>query len=94
VRYIGIAQNEVEEAKLRELAELVKAQLEREYQPSFFSPEDMASMAIKARETKLQDKDKLKIDLKDYREEGRYIAGIHEVYGSIYVTSRSPKATY
>ena len=84
VRYIGIAQNEVEEAKLRELAELVKAQLEREYQPSFFSPEDMASMAIKARETKLQDKDKLKIDLKDYREEGRYIAGIHEVYGSIY----------
>lgn len=86
VRHIGIAASKVEEEKLIELAELVKAQIEQEHEPCMFSPEVMAEEALRTRRRKEEAKESQSkpIKLEEYREEARYIVGIHEVYGSVY----------
>ncbi len=84
VRHVGTALDEEELIKLKELAEFYKAKLEAESNPTLFSPETIAEMAIEARKVKEEEKSSLKVNLKNLREEARVIVGIHEVYGSIY----------
>ena len=82
IRHIGIAQDEDELLRLRELGEFIKAKLENENQLSFFAPEDIAKQVIAS---KLRHCNKpLKVDLKKLREDQRVIVGIHEVYGAMY----------
>ena len=83
VRHVGTALDEEELIKLKELAEFYKAKLEAESNPTLFSPETIAEMAIEARKIK-EEKKSLRVNLKNLREEARVIVGIHEVYGSIY----------
>ena len=81
IRHVGIAMNDKEEKKLWDLAEYIKAEIEQEQTPSFFSPEDLAEMAISSRMQKEED---FYVNLKELKEEQRTIIGIHDVYGLIF----------
>ena len=48
VRHIGIAFDEDELVKLKDLAEVVKAKLQADTQPELFPPEDVAEQVIAA----------------------------------------------
>ena len=82
VRHIGIALDEDELVKLKDLAEVVKATLEADTQPQLFPPEDVAEQVIAARAD--QDDAPLKVDLKQLIETQRLVSGIHAVYGAVY----------
>jgi len=84
VRHVGTALDDFELEKLKELAEFYKANLEAEANPTLFSPETIAEMAINARKSKEVDDKPLNVNLKNLREEARVVTGIHEVYGQIY----------
>lgn len=82
VRHIGIAMDDDELRRLKELAEVVKAKMENQHQANLFAPEETAKQVIEA---KAKDSDKpLNVNLKQLREEQRVIQGIHEVYGEVY----------
>ncbi len=82
VRHIGIAFDEDELVRLKDLAEVVKAKLQAETQPELFPPEDVAEQLSAARAR--QDDSPLKVELKALRETQRVISGIHAVYGAVY----------
>lgn len=84
VRHVGIAMDNDELARLRDLAEHIKAKLEIEYQPSLFSAEENAKSAIAARHEKEDEKPPIHVNLRELREEQRTVVGIHEVYGKLY----------
>ncbi len=46
VRYVGIAMDDDELVRLKELAEVVKAKLEAQHQPGLFPPEAVAKQVI------------------------------------------------
>ena len=82
VRYIGIAMDDDELVRLKALAEVVKAKLEAQHQPSLFPPETVAKQMIEAKAAKAQAS--LNVDLRQMVEEQRVLLGIHEVYGAVY----------
>ncbi len=85
VRYIGIAMDDDELVRLKELAEVVKAKLEAQHQPSLFPPEAVAKQVIEAKAAQAQaSKATLNVDLRQMVEEQRVVLGIHEVYGAVY----------
>lgn len=86
VRHIGIAMDEDELVKLKDLAEVVKAKLAADTQPELFRPEDVAEQVIAARAD--QDDAPLKVDLKQLIETQRLVSGIHAVYGAVYESLR------
>lgn len=81
VRYVGIAMDDQELEKLKDLAELIKVKIENDKHPTLFPPEKLAKLAIDGRKNNKQD---LYVNLKELREEQRVITGIHEIYGKIY----------
>ena len=83
VRHIGVAMDEDELERLRQLGEYVKAKLEDEHQPSLFAPEKIADQVIRVGRQG-DGKEKLPVDLKQLEEEQRLITGVHEVYGEMY----------
>ena len=83
VRYIGIAMDDDELVRLKELAEVVKAKIEAQHQPSLFPPETVAKQMIEAKAAKAS-KATLNVDLRQMVEEQRVVLGIHEVYGEVY----------
>ncbi len=85
VRYVGIAMNDEELVKMKELAEFIKAGLEEESAPALFRPDELAQMAIdKRKKADLSPDQPLQVDLKQLREESRVTAGIHEIYGKLF----------
>ena len=82
VRYVGIAMDDQELIKLKELAEHIKTKIKTERQPSLFKPEELAEMAIAAKKKK--EEQDIYVNLKELKEEQRAIVGIHEIYGQIY----------
>lgn len=85
LRHVGIAMNDEELVRLKEVAEFIKAQLGAEHQPKLFSADEAATQAIEAK--KLQDKNKstaLNVDLTQLKEIQLTIIGIHEMYEEIY----------
>ena len=80
VRHIGIALDENELVKLKDLVEVVKAKLEADTQPELFPPEGVAEQVIAAQQH--QDEAPLNVNLKHLRETQRLINGIHAVYGA------------
>jgi hypothetical protein len=80
VRHVGIAMDEDELQRLRDLGEYVKAKLEAESQPTLFPAEDLAQLAVEARKRhEAQDQEPLNVNLKKLREEQRVVTGIHEI---------------
>ncbi len=84
VRHVGIAMDDDELVRLKELAEVVKAKLETQHQGSLFAPEVVAKQVLQAKRDKSPDLTPLSVDLKQLREEQRVVLGIHEIYGEIY----------
>ena len=88
LRHVGVAMNDAELVKLKEVAEFVKSQLQEEHQASLFSPEDATQQAIEAKTTTkargAADRQALTVDLRRLKETQRAVVGIHEVFGSIY----------
>ncbi len=85
VRYVGVAMNDEELLKMKELAEFIKANLEEEAAPALFRPDELARMAIDGRKTAdLSPDQPLTVDLKQLREESRVVVGIHEIYGKMF----------
>ena len=82
VRYVGIAMDDHELEKLKELAEHIKAKIETDRHPSLFEPGKLAELAIAAKKQK-SDED-INVNLQQLKEEQRAIVGIHEIYGQIY----------
>ena len=85
VRHVGIAMDNDELQRLRDLGEYVKAKLEAESQPTLFPAEDLAQLAVEARKRRqAQDEEPLNVNLKKLREEQRVVTGIHEICGEVY----------
>jgi len=85
VRYVGIAMNDEELVKMKELAEFIKAGLEAESSPALFRPDELARMSIDAKnKAGLSSEPSLNVDLKQLREESRVVIGIHEIYGRLF----------
>jgi len=85
LRHIGIAMDDDELQRLRDLGEYVKVKLEAETQPTLFPAEDLAQLAVEARQRSESQADQpLNVNLKKLREEQRVVAGIHEVFGEVY----------
>ena len=85
VRYVGIAMDEEELAKLKDLAESIKAKLEDGEQEMLFSPEELDRISKKAKGKKIKESRKdYNVNLKDIVEEQRVISGIHNVYGALF----------
>ena len=82
VRYVGIAMDDDELVRLKDLAEVVKAKIEAQHQSSLFPPETVAKQMIEAKAAKAQAA--LNVDLRQMVEEQRVVLGIHEVYGEVY----------
>ncbi|OQA00925.1 MAG: Transposase DDE domain protein [Bacteroidetes bacterium ADurb.Bin408] len=82
VRHVGTALNDDELKRMQELAEHIKASMEQGSQPGLFPAEEIAEIAIQARNR--QTDESLPVDLKKLREQQRVIVGIHEVYGRVY----------
>jgi hypothetical protein len=81
VRHIGIANDEVELARLTEIAHYEKALLEAVHQPQLFSPEQVVAQLTQLPAHKAVP---ASVKLSDLREQSRTIVGIHEVYGEIF----------
>ena len=86
VRHVGVAADEAELARLKELGEYLKARIAHERQPGLFPPEQVAGQVIEAgrREAEEPDPAPLRVDLKALREEHRIVTGVHEAYGAVY----------
>lgn len=86
VRHIGVAANDVELAKLKEIGEFLKAREADARQPGLFPPEQVAEEVIEAgrRPVEAPERSRLQVDLCDLREEKRMVTGIHEVFGQVY----------
>ncbi len=86
VRYIGVAADEAELARLQRVGAFLKAQLEYERQPGLFPPEQVAEELITAglNAAEAPDCKPLGVDLGDLREEQRVVTGMHEAYGQVF----------
>ena len=85
LRHVGIAMNDAELVKLREVGEFVRAQLEQEHQSNLFSAEQAAQQAIDAKKKpKVSAQQALNVNLRDLKEVQRSVTGIHEVFGAVY----------
>jgi len=83
VRHVGIALNDFELEKLKDLGEYIKANIENEIKPMLYQPEELAEAAIEARKKK-DDEKEIKVNLRNLEEEQRVTSGIHEVYGDLF----------
>ena len=85
VRHVGIAMNDEELVKMKELAEFIKAGLEEQSAPALFRPDELARMTIEGgKKADLSPDKPLRVDLKQLREENRVVVGIHEIYGQLF----------
>jgi transposase len=82
VRYVGIAMDDKELEKLKDLAEYIKCNIENEQQPSLFPVEELAQMAIDCRKRNEEVEESVK--LKDVVAVQEVITGVHDIYGEIY----------
>ncbi len=84
IRHVGIAYNDLEEQKMKDLGEYIVANEISKSQSLLYSPETLAELAIESR--KLSAKKELKVDLLKLKEEQRVVLGVHEVLGEVYKT--------
>ncbi|MFH1846933.1 MAG: IS1634 family transposase [Candidatus Omnitrophota bacterium] len=82
VRHVGIAHDEQELKQLKDLAESIKIKLEADNQYLLFGPEEISRLRTK--ETKHEQEEDYKVNLKNLKEEQRVVSGIHDIYGSLF----------
>ena len=82
IRHVGIAMDDQELERLKELAEFIKVGIQTQTQASLFSQEELARQLSEARQQ--AQTHPMKMDLRALRETQRVVSGIHEVYGKIY----------
>ncbi|MDP2789031.1 MAG: IS1634 family transposase [bacterium] len=90
VRYVGIAMDDKELVKLKDLAEYIKLNIEEAKQPSLFPIEELTRMAIESRKNKEEIEESVK--LKEVEAVQDVITGIHDIYGEIYTQIGFDKA--
>lgn len=85
VRHVGVAMDDYELEKLKDLAEIIKVKLESGHQDLLFPPEQIAKLKKKAEKQKqvYTDED-YQVDIKKLREEKRVVSGIHDIYGELF----------
>src|SRR3990172_4846087 len=85
VRHVGVALNDDELVRLKELAEYIKANMEHGHTPSLFKPDQLAQWAVEACKKSEEQADKeLQVNLRQLREENRIVVGIHDIYGKMF----------
>jgi len=89
IRHVGIAENDEELVKLKEVAQFIMQQIEQTHQPSLFDPEAAARQIIEAsKEQKNQENNasesSMTVNLQQLREIQRTVIGIHDVYSEVY----------
>ncbi len=97
IRRIGTAKDDEELEQLKRIGELYKAQIREENEPSLFPPEEMALMAIEAKQRKRQEKvaarsreergrerEQLAASFAAHEKGQRAATGVPEVYRHIY----------
>jgi len=70
--------------RIKEVAEIIKAEMEIEKVPKLFSAQTLAEQVIFSRERSVDDETPLPVNLRKLREEKRIVSGIHDIYGSLY----------
>ena len=95
IKHIGSASSDEEIAKLVELGEFVKAEIESEHQQNFFTSSSLAKLASESRTVQKDDEANYKIDdIRKLEHESRSITGIEEIYGKIYENLGFDKILY
>ena len=84
VRYVGIALNDFELEKLKDVAAYIIANLQQEQQQLCLFDERSLGEAIIAARKRKQDDSPLPVNLRELREEARTTVGLHEVYGQVF----------
>ena len=84
VRHVGIANSEQELPHLKHLAEILKAQMQEQNQPSFFTAEETALQIQQARQQQAAPAKALQVQLQQLRGETAVSLGIYDVYGELY----------
>jgi transposase len=82
IRHVGVAMDEDELNKLKDLAESIKVKLEEGSQENIFKPETLIKLSQKPPPKNADNK--FIVDLQDIIEEQRIIKGIHDVYGKLF----------
>ncbi len=80
LRHFGVAMDDDECERLKQLWEYVRANLTDERQPTLFPPENLAEMAIGAGR-RGDGKRELRVDFKQLFEERRVVTGVHGCTG-------------
>lgn len=76
--------DEQELEQLKTLAETIRVKLETGSQQNLFKPETLIDLNKKAANAKDSSDEKYKVNMKDMVEEQRIVAGIHDIYGSLF----------
>ena len=84
LRHVGIAMDDDELVRLKELGQYIKAKLEDEHQASLFPPEQVAQQTLDCQKNAPAKDKTLKVDLKKLREDQRVVTGIHDIYGTLF----------
>ena len=87
VRYVGIAMDDYELEKLKQLAEVIKVKLEAHNQQLLLSPEELIKTGKKTKHIEKKQiitDDDYKVNIKNLEEEQRVTNGIHDVYGKLF----------
>jgi transposase len=87
LRHIGVADDDAQLQKLKELATFTMAEMRRSVQPDLFSAEERAQQIIAARPARVSSatvETPLTVNLRELRETSRVTVGFHEVYGAVY----------
>ena len=82
VRHVGVAENEAELAKLKELGEVLKAEAQCERKPSVIPHENLAELAIRA--LRAGNRKGPPVAIEETHEEHRVVTGFQEAYGVVY----------
>ena len=85
IKHIGSASSEEEIAKLVELGEFIKFEIEADHQQNLFVPEILVEMKSESKAMQKEDESDYKIDdVRKLSAESLSITGIGEIYGKIY----------
>ena len=87
VKHVGVATNEEELASLKDLAKILKQEIEEEGYTPLFKQEEIEKLTAKDRDnsgrTPTED-NRYQVDVRNLREEGRFVNGIHDIYGKLF----------
>lgn len=89
LKHIGMAYDETQLADLKAIAQIHKEKLEEIAQFSLFNADDLPVIEPKAPESvkpsgAFENDEDFNVDLRDLKEQGRIVNGIHDIYGELF----------